>query len=310
MKSKLKLPQFTPKEDVEEYLTSSIPIAVYRYLESAESSVEVEHIDFFNALYEAFETVVANTDRPLSVVNYLKELDLADLERFHLIRFLRILLIRHDHETSKPWDDSLRNCIQFIEDYYSNLNAELVIESTDEETTELYPTKDFYRSPELEFNFELVKKRVEEIPTTEAKLTYLSKLILKYQQSQIGKGRTAEYPFDEMCELLIDKLKVERELSYSNSADTEEAKFFIRDGKKADVIRVMLALYELKLITMQDGMIPTQKEFMKDIGKFFGSDFRRYHSSVNQSPNEDIELKVFYEMIEAVKSKYFPNKLS
>lgn len=75
-------------------------------------------------------------------------------------------------------------------------------------------------------------------------------------------------------------------------------------GAKVDIIRLLYALYDLKLIYKQDDCIPTQKEFMTYFGKLFNDDFCRYSSNINFDVPKDTYMKVFEKLLEKANEQY------
>ena len=81
-----------------------------------------------------------------------------------------------------------------------------------------------------------------------------------------------------------------------------------KKGAKTDLIRILNALYEIRLIEKADGQVPTKKEFFKTMGEYLGVNLSDYHTNLSQSlQNQSLEvnLKVFNEMIEATKNAHY-----
>lgn len=84
-----------------------------------------------------------------------------------------------------------------------------------------------------------------------------------------------------------------------------------KKGAKTDLIRVLNALYELRLFNKTDGQIPTKQEFIETMGEYLGVDLSKYHSNLSQAlQNQSLEvnLKVFEEMKEATQKAHFQTK--
>ncbi len=80
-----------------------------------------------------------------------------------------------------------------------------------------------------------------------------------------------------------------------------------RTGAKIELIRILNAVYELRLIESLKGEIPSKKDFMNVMGLVFGIDLSNYASNLSQSlKNQPLEvnLKVFAEMEEIVKKNH------
>lgn len=84
-----------------------------------------------------------------------------------------------------------------------------------------------------------------------------------------------------------------------------------KKGAKTDLIRVLNALYELRLFNKTDGQTPTKQEFIETMGEYLGVDLSKYHSNLSQAlQNQPLEvnLKVFEEMIEATQKAHYQTK--
>lgn len=84
-----------------------------------------------------------------------------------------------------------------------------------------------------------------------------------------------------------------------------------KKGAKTDLIRVLNALYELRLFNKTDGQIPTKQEFIETMGEYLGVDLSKYHSNLSQAlQNQPLEvnLKVFEEMKKAMQNAHYQTK--
>ena len=84
-----------------------------------------------------------------------------------------------------------------------------------------------------------------------------------------------------------------------------------KKGAKTDLIRVLNALYELRLFNKTDGQIPTKKEFIETMGEYLGVDLSNYHSNLSQAlQNQPLEvnLKVFEDMKKATQKAHYQTK--
>lgn len=80
--------------------------------------------------------------------------------------------------------------------------------------------------------------------------------------------------------------------------------FKLKNGVKADIIRLLYALHDLNLIYNQDDTAPTQKEFMEYFGKLFNNDFDRYSSNINFGVPQETYLKIFEKLIEKATEQH------
>lgn len=84
-----------------------------------------------------------------------------------------------------------------------------------------------------------------------------------------------------------------------------------KKGAKIDLIRVLNALYELRLFNKTDEQIPTKQEFIETMGEYLGVDLSKYHTNLSQAlQNQPLEvnLKVFEEMIDVTQKAHYLTK--
>ncbi|WP_188766522.1 hypothetical protein [Emticicia aquatilis] len=80
--------------------------------------------------------------------------------------------------------------------------------------------------------------------------------------------------------------------------------FKLKDGAKVDIIRLLYALHDLKLIYNQDDSFPTQKEFMDYFGKLFNNNFDRYSAHINFNVPKETYLKIFEKLLKTATEQY------
>jgi len=113
---------------------------------------------------------------------------------------------------------------------------------------------------------------------------------------------------------LIESYKIGSYNTESHRAPSEtiQAKYKLHPKKndKTDLIRILNAVYELKIIYKSDLVLPTKDEFMRDMGNVFGEDFSTYSKNLSQAYGGSLEsnLKVFETMLENTR-KAFEEKL-
>jgi len=121
-----------------------------------------------------------------------------------------------------------------------------------------------------------------------------------------------ETPFDQQCELEIKKLKTLLELELTTNSPTKRIfQLSQRKGSKTDLIRILNAVYELRLIDKVNEQTPSKQEFMEALGNFFGIDLSHYHTNLSQAQKnqgEDVNIKIFEEMIAITKKANSSNK--
>lgn len=295
---------FTPKTDIEEYLNNDFNLEIFEDLtENEEWQGTFEPLEFLNLLYEQFEIVNANKEKPLSVVKHLFGLKLEQTKLYYLLYYLKRHIYKHSGSEYEPKDKQLSICRGFIEKEYDKLEAEL------------YPKTEPEPQPEKEnkYDFQKVKQHIETLATVKDKILYLTEIKTDFLQNKSGWDLDIGTPFDRKCELEIKKLNEVLKLEAHTTTPKAKPVFKLSEkkGAKTDLIRVLNALYELRLFNKTDGQIPTKQEFIETMGEYLGVDLSKYHSNLSQAlQNQPLEvnLKVFEEMKEATQKAHYQTK--
>lgn len=295
---------FTPKTDIEEYLNNDFNLEIFEDLTENENWQGLfKPLDFLNLLYEQFEIVNANKEKPLSVVKHLFGLKLEQTKLYYLLHYLIGHIYNHSGSEYAPKDKQLSICRGFIEKEYDKLGAEL------------FPKTEPEPQPEKEnkYDFQKVKQHIETLATVKDKILYLTEIKTDFLQNKSDWDIEIETPFDRKCELEIKKLNEVLKLEAHTTTPKSKPVFKLSDktGAKTDLIRILSALYEIRLFTKTDGLIPTKQEFMETMGEYLGVDLSKYHSNLSQAlQNQPLEvnLKVFEEMKEATQKAHYQTK--
>jgi len=295
---------FTPKTDIEEYLNNDFNLEIFEDLtENEDWQGAFEPLEFLNLLYEQFEIVNANKEKPLSVVKHLFGLKLEQTKLYYLLYYLKRHIYKHSGSEYEPEDKQLSICRGFIEKEYDKLEAEL------------YPKTEPEPQPEKEnkYDFQKVKQHIETLATVKDKILYLTEIKTDFLQNKSGWDLDIGTPFDRKCELEIKKLNEILKLEAHTTTPKAKPVFKLSEkkGAKTDLIRVLNALYELRMFNKTDGQIPTKQEFIETMGEYLGVDLSKYHSNLSQAlQNQPLEvnLKVFEEMKEATQKAHYQTK--
>lgn len=295
---------FTPKTDIEEYLNNDFNLEIFEDLtENEDWQGTFEPLEFLNLLYEQFEIVNANKEKPLSVVKHLFGLKLEQTKLYYLLYYLIRHIYQHSGSEYEPEDEQLSICRGFIEKEYDKLEAEL------------YPKTEPEPQPEKEnkYDFQKVKQHIETLATVKDKILYLTEIKTDFLQNKSGWDLDIGTPFDRKCELEIKKLNEVLKLEAHTTTPKAKPVFKLSDkkGAKIDLIRVLNALYELRFFNKTDGQIPTKQEFIETMGEYLGVDLSKYHSNLSQAlQNQPLEvnLKVFEDMKEATQKAHYQPK--
>lgn len=295
---------FTPKTDIEEYLNNDFNLEIFEDLtENEDWQGTFEPLEFLNLLYEQFEIVNANKEKPLSIVKHLFGLKLEQTKLYYLLYYLNIHIYKHSGSEYEPKDKQLSICRGFIKKEYDKLEAEL------------YPKTEPESQPEKEnkYDFQKVKQHIETLATVKDKILYLTEMKTDFLQNKSGWDLDIGTPFDRKCELEIKKLNEILKLEAHTTTPKAKPVFKLSEkkGAKTDLIRVLNALYELRLFNKTDGQIPTKQEFIETMGEYLGVDLSKYHSNLSQAlQNQPLEvnLEVFEEMKKATQKAHYQTK--
>lgn len=144
---------------------------------------------------------------------------------------------------------------------------------------------------EEKYDFENIKKQLESLSDNTSKIKYLIEIKTEYLQSSL-ESKTL-IPFDKQCEHEINMLKDLSELEPSTiSKSNQMFQLSPKKGAKIDVIRILNAVCELRLIEKTDGQLPTKQEFMETFGSFLGINLSGYHTNLSQAfKNQRLEYE-------------------
>lgn len=301
----MKKVNFTPKTDIEEYLNDDFNIEIFEDLtENEDWKGAFDPLEFLNLLYEQVEIVNANKEKPLSVVKHLLGLKLKQKKLYYLLYYLNRHIDRYLDNDYEPLDKQLNICNDFIEKELDKLEAELYPKSEPEPMS----------VKENKYDFQKVKQHIETLTNVKDKISYLTEIKTDYLQNRSSWDFLGfETPFEKQCELEIKKLKdnLKLEAETTTSKATPIFKLSGKRGAKMDLIRVLNALYELRLFEKTDGQIPSKLEFFETMGEYLGVDLSKYHTSLSQALQNqrlEVNLKVFEDMKEVTKNAHYQTK--
>ena len=142
-------------------------------------------LKFFNLLYEQFEIVRTNIEKPISVTNHLLQLGLQKEQLHYLLDNLYSLLSqitndKSENEIYRPF----KICKGFIAKEYNKLDEELNPKKVIQDVKQ-----------EKKYDFEKVKEHLETIPDLKSKLKYLLeiKTEVKHKQYDWGVLRSTDH---------------------------------------------------------------------------------------------------------------------
>ena len=123
------------------------------------------------------------------------------------------------------------------------------------------------------------------------------KVCLNMMRDEMIKRNKDKYP-----DILIDETIDEQRF-----ATKQVFRLSDKTGAKTNVIRILNALFELRLIVKKNGEYPTKSEFMIEFVNLLSEDLSKYHVNLSQAfKNQPLEvnLKVFDEMKSIIQNTH------
>ena len=291
----MKKPVYTTQKKISDFQDKDISVFAVEYLTMDEDGIGLfEPLEFLNLLYNQFAILKANKESPILFMTHLKEQGLNEKQLYILLGYLSLLLLKEIELDPKITEYKI--CSNHITKELKRLDKLLYNE--------------VYFISDAKFDFEELMKELETIPDQLNKLILLNNRLTEYLQRGLFEDRKPS--FGEKCELEIKKLKVLIEIQSSIAPQTKQAFQLIKkQGAKTDLIRVLNAVYELKLFEMTNGQTPSKEMFMKQTGEFFGVDLSKYDIDLSQALNNtslEANLKVFDEMKKLTQNSHYISK--
>lgn len=257
---------------------------------------------FANALHEVYFFIQDNLNKPFGCIEKINNVSetngFNEVEKLILVDKILGVLIHH------PEPEKQQKVFIQLVDFRHDLSP--------------YTDDPDIQNPNWHFDFEAIKTKLTTIEAPNEKHKFLMNLLFDYS--------TKAYEIDEMEHQCYESMGfvqwIETELQrceYIQKLETATTtpkaipvfKLSEKKGAKTDLIRVLNALYELRLFNKTDGQIPTKQEFIETMGEYLGVDLSKYYSNLSQAfQNQPLEvnLKVFEEMKEATKKAHYQTK--
>lgn len=263
---------------------------------------------FMRALYDGYFFILEYYKKPFTCVEKLKEISqqsgfTLDENKVYITKIEDIV------QRSKKRKEMILTFLQIMA-YHQEIEPldPKEFEPTEEEIKEFLP-----------FEFEDIKAEFQTLSDLAKRHKYLTNLLFDFEY----KEKVSDSVFVEHYEEIglkqwinteLHRCEYEQMLEAQTSKSIAKPAFQLSDkkGAKTDLIRVLNALYELKLIDKADGQTPTKQEFMKSVGEYFGVDLSKYHTNLSQAlQNQPLEvnLKVFEDMKKVTQNAAYQPKI-
>lgn len=318
MSDRLKTSNFIPKTDLDEYLSNGYNDSIFYELEEKRAFVGGKNpfidltglfkpLEFFNLLYEQLEIVKENKNKPTALVRHLRILDLNKRQLHYLL--LHLLEASPFHEKPDPYfvapDSEFRISLLQIEEEFIKLSEELYETSIDISGI---------GSTSVNFNYKVAREHIENIPDIKGKLEYLISIVAECENELNRRKLTKEKEnelkdFLHWCNVYLKKYERLLDLEKCFTGPSQKQSRFKLDekkGNKIDLIRILDAMYELRLFKLEDGLLPNKKQFIEEAGDFFGIDLSNYHADLSQAlKNGKVEsnVEIFEKMKDIIQKK-------
>lgn len=193
MKERLNAEGFSPNEDIEDYLIDPLNKHFFNEITRKLPNIKQGVLEFFNLLFRQYRIVEIYYNKPLSVEEHLKEIELDNIQRFYLLTFLLHLL-----EASEDYKNKFAACKRGVREIRYSLIKELAW--TREEA--------FYYAGD---DIEVIQKFFDDQPSIFNKIEYLLKLKSQYENldEYVGEEIYGSYMREcvKRCDSEIQKLR-------------------------------------------------------------------------------------------------------
>jgi hypothetical protein len=323
MKKELKA--ISAKNDLDFYYnTDNIPnqdlvFGTLEYFETGNRKGFFEPLEFMNLLWEQYNFVNANIQKAHTTITALKALPLTVEQKHVLFGFILKWFGGYPIENmNKQYDSTLRLLEKEFLSYKKQTPEKQFCQKDFVQYNRLKQIEGLMndringKGQNAEYDFVKVKEYLKILPDVKEQIKFLTDIKTEYQQNKTGWEIEIGTPFDEQCELEIKKLDKIFKLEQTTPTKTKQA-FQLRkkQGAKTDLIRILNAVYELKLFETANGQIPSKEMFMKQAGDFFGTDLSKYDIDLSQSLNNtslEANLKIFELMKEITQNSHYLGK--
>lgn len=257
---------------------------------------------FVKALHEVYFFIQDNLNKPFACIEKVNEVS----ERYELSKAEKLILI-----------DKLLGIIYHAEDEGKHMKVYLQLTDFRNDLSPYFDDPEI-QNPNWYFDIEAIKTELTTIEAPTEKHKFLMNLLFDYS-AKANEIDELEHQFYESMGFVrwikteLQRCEYIQKLEAHTTTPKAKPVFKLSEkkGAKTDLIRVLNALYELRLFNKTDGQIPTKQEFIETMGEYLGVDLSNYHSNLSQAlQNQPLEvnLKVFEEMKEATQKAHYQTK--
>jgi hypothetical protein len=289
------------------------------YFETGKRKGFFEPLEFMNLLWEQYNFVDKNIQKPHTTITTLKALPLTVEQKHVLFGFILKWFGGYPiANRDKQYDTTLRLIEKEFLSYKKQTPEKKFCQKDWVQYSRLRQIEGFTNDnlrgngQNTAYDFVKVKEHLKTLTNIKEQIKFLAEIKTEYLQNKTGFEWDLGTPFDEQCELELRKLDKIFKLEQSTPTKAKQG-FQLRkkQGAKTDLIRILNAVYELKYFEMADGQIPSKEMFMKQVGEFFGIDLSKYDIDLSQALNNtslEANLKVFEQMKDVTQDSHYISK--
>lgn len=257
---------------------------------------------FIDAIFVAYFFAIQNSSKPFQCIELIKKIGI--VKKFNnsdMVIFMDLLL---GVISNKPdLDEYSKIYIQLV-DYRHELSP---YNFDDESENNFFDT--------LRFNVDEIKNTVKETIDPIKRMKCLTGIYFDFKGSEclMNEIEKEYYISEGLLEFLNAEIeRVEFDLKISEASVTtaspkQSSIFKIASRRKTDVVKILSAMYDIKMFADADGKSATNKQqLMEAFGAFFGEDLTSYSTLLSQAKDKDrgVFLKPYEEIFRAGKN-YF-----
>jgi len=274
----------------------------FKFSGSEKPNTEKPFEVFVQALYEVYFFIQDNLNKPFGCIekinNVSEKSGFNDVEKLVLVDKILGVLSHHPdlHKQSKV-------LIQLV-DFRHDLSP--------------YTDDPEIQNPNLHFDFEAIKTQLTTFEAPTEKHSFLMNILFDfsakaYEIDELEHQFYESMGFVQWIKTELSRCEYEQSIETATTTPKTKTVFKLSDktGAKTNLIRVLNALYELRLFNKTDGQIPTKQEFIETMGEYLGVDLSKYHTNLSQAlQNQPLEvnLKIFEDMKQATQNSHYQYK--
>lgn len=192
--------KFTPKTNLDEFLTNNFNIKYYQYLLNDGVGI-FEPLEFFNLFYKTLEYCKLNKNKPERVIKHINNIELTYFQRHilldSLIEYFFPFIIHKE--------------IRILREYLGNAIAKIDLEHESHIERIIRKIEDFFQKPismsKDKSYWTNLNKIIEKIPNPTQRIEFLIRIKAKYQEDKSKFPKDLKITLAEQCDIEIKKIR-------------------------------------------------------------------------------------------------------